>query len=209
METSPSPSPGGGLRCCYPYEVIWRAKFKRFAVLDLLLAFTIVACHKEEKAVVGVAQNAVKAEHKAQEAAQATASARDQQRAALAAIPLPTKSMYVDVHEQAAWANPFLSVGADTLSLRIRLTDANPAAGKSGGPHPAAVRHQEIQVRPGELAGAVVALPPAAWRYGRVIAMAESPQANRQDRAKVRRNVESAMRDLNDLGVVVAEWPTR
>jgi hypothetical protein len=42
-----------------------------------------------------------------------------------------------------------------------------------------------------------------------VIAVAESPAANRKDRAKVRRNVEAAMQELNDLGVVVQEWPTR
>jgi len=64
-------------------------------------------------------------------------------------------------------------------------------------------------VRPADLAQAVVALPPAAWRYGRVIAVAESPEANRKDRVKVRRNVESAMQELNDLGIVVEEWPTR
>jgi hypothetical protein len=190
--------------------VIQRSIFKRFAVMGLLLAVTIVACHKEEKAVVGVAQNAVNAEHKAQEAAQATATERDQQRAALALIPLPTKSMYVDVHEPNAWANPFLSVGADTLTLRITLADANPSAvGKGTMMRPAAARRQEIQVRPGDLAKAVVALPPGAWRYGRVIAVAESPEANRKDRVKVRRNVESAMQDLNDLGIVVEEWPTR
>jgi hypothetical protein len=198
------------LRSCYSCRVIQRSKFKRFAVMGLLLAVPLVACHKEEKAVVGVAQNAVNAEHKAQAAAQATATERDQQRAALALIPLPAKSMYVDVHEPSAWANPFLSVGADTLTLRFTLADANPsAAGKGTTMRPAAARRQEIQVRPGDLASAVIALPPGAWRYGRVIAVAESPEANRKDRVKVRRNVESAMQDLNDLGIVVEEWPTR
>jgi hypothetical protein len=94
--------------------------------------------------------------------------------------------------------------------LRITLADANPsAAGKGTTMRPAAARRQEIQVRPADLAQAVVALPPAAWRYGRVIAVAESPEANRKDRVKVRRNVESAMQELNDLGIVVEEWPTR
>ena len=83
--------------------------------MALLLAVALVACHKEEQAVVGVAQTALTAEQKAQAAAQATAALRDRQRVALAAIPLPTKSMYVDVHDRGAWANPFLSVDADTL----------------------------------------------------------------------------------------------
>jgi hypothetical protein len=36
----------------------------------------------------------------------------------------------------------------------------------------------------------------------------EDPTATRQDRAQIRRNVESAMQTLSDLGVVVYEWPS-
>jgi hypothetical protein len=179
--------------------------------MGLLLAVSIVACHKEEKAVVGVAQNAVNAEHKAQAEAQATATERDQQRTALAAISLPTKSMYVNVHDANVWANPFLSVGADKLDLRITLSDAS-AAGQARTPRPDAAHRQttqNTQIRLEDLAKAVVALPPGAWRYGRVIAVAESAQATPQDRPKVRRNVEDAIQELNDLGIVVQEWPTR
>ncbi len=172
----------------------------------LLLAVALTACHKEEQEVVGVAQNAVDAEHKAQ----AEATVRDSQRAALAAIPLPTKSMYVDVHEPGAWANPFLSVGAETLSLRINLADANPSTvGQGTLLRPAAARRQEIQLHPADLAKALIALPAGAWRYGRVIAVAESPLAGKMDRPKLRRNVEAAIQQLNDLGVVVEEWPAR
>ena len=95
--------------------------------MALLLGIAVVACHKEEQAVVGVAKTAVTAEEKAQAAAQASATERDQQRAALDNIPLPTKSLYVDVHEPGAWVNPFLSVNADTLNLRVTLADANPS----------------------------------------------------------------------------------
>jgi hypothetical protein len=174
--------------------------------MGLLLAVSLVACHREEQAVVGVAQNAVNAEKNAQ----ASASVRDQQRAALGAIPLPTKSMYVDVHEPGVWANPFLSVDADTLNLRITLADANPSTiGQGTMLRPEAARRQEIQVRPADLAQALVALPSSAWRYGRVIAVAESPVAAKKDRPKVRRNVEAAIQQLNDLGIVVEEWPMR
>jgi len=178
--------------------------------MALLLAVAVVACHKEEQAVVGVAQNAVNAEHHAQAAAQAAATERDRQRTALAQIPLPTKSMYVDVREPGAWANPFLSVDAATLNLRITLADANPSTmGQGTMLRPEAARRQEIQVRPADLAQALIALPPGAWRYGRVIAVAESPMANPKDRPMVRRNVEAAIQQLNDLGIVVEEWPTR
>ncbi len=176
------------------------------ASLTLLLGLCLAACHKEEQAVVGVAQHAVNAEHQAQ----ATATKRDQQRAELARIPLPTKSLYIDVHEPGAWANPFLSADADMLTLRITMADANPSnVGQGTILRPEAARRQELQIRPSDLADALVALPPGAWRYGRVIAVAESPLASRKDRPKVRRNVEAAIRDLNDLGIVVEEWPSR
>jgi hypothetical protein len=174
--------------------------------MALLLGLALTACHKEEQEVAGVAQNAVNAEHKAQ----AAATEQDNQRAALAQIPLPTKSMYVDVHEPSAWANPFLSVGADTLNLRITLADANPSTvGQGTMLRPAAARRQEVQLRPADLAKALIALPAGAWRYGRVIAVAESPLASKKDRVKIRRNVEAAIQQLNDLGIVVEEWPTR
>jgi hypothetical protein len=176
------------------------------AAMGLLLLLALTACHKEEQAVEGVAQKAADAERQAQ----ATATLRDQQRAELSRIPLPTKSLYIDIHEPGAWANPFLSIEADTLDLRVNLADANPSpVGEGTMLRPAAARRQELQLRPPDLAAAVVALPPTAWRYGRVIAVAEAPGANPEDRAKIRRNVETAIQQLNDLGILIEEWPTR
>jgi hypothetical protein len=195
---------------CYSCSVIESSRFKGFLGLALLLAFILVACHKEEQAVVGVAQHAVSAEHQAEVAAQASATLRDKQRAALASIPLPTKSLYVDVHEPGAWANPFLSVDAAQLTLRITLADANPSPlGQGTMLRPDAARRQEIQIHLADLPEALIALPPGAWHYGRVIAVAESPLASSKDRPKVRRNIEAVIQQLNDLGIVVEEWPTR
>ena len=183
-----------------------RTRISGFAAFALLLAFCLAACHNPEQAVEGVAHSAVNAEQKAQ----AAATQRDRQRAALANIPLPTKSMYVDIHEPGAWQNPFLSVEADGLNLRITLADANPSAmGQGTMLRPEAARRQELQLRPADLADAVVALPASAWRYGRVIAVAEAPGTSAKDRVKVRRNVEAAIQQLNDLGIVVEEWPGR
>lgn len=175
-----------------------------------LLAVALIACHKEEQAVVGVAKSAVNAEHQAQAAAQARATTRDQQRQELSHIPLPTKSMYVDVHDPSAWSNPFLAVGADEITLRIVQVDANTSdVGRGTMLRPEAARRQEIQIRPNDLSEAMVALPQGAWRYGRVVAVAEMPGSAQKDRAKMRRNVETAIQQLNDLGIVVEEWPTR
>ncbi|HVZ82432.1 MAG TPA: hypothetical protein VG893_02070 [Terracidiphilus sp.] len=174
--------------------------------MALLFVFAVTACHREEQAVAGVAQKAAAAEHKTQEAN----TLRDQQRAALEHIPLPTKSLYVDIHDPAAWANPFLSVEVDSIDLRINLTDANPSSlGKGTLLRPAAARRQEVQIHLSDLATAIVDLPDSAWRYGRVIAIAEAPNAPAADRPRIRRNVETAIRQLNDMGVVVEEWPAR
>lgn len=174
--------------------------------MALLLAVCIVACKKEEQAVVGVAHSAKEAEQKAQ----AAATERDRERAALAKIPLPTKSMYINVHEPGQWANPFISADAEYLNLRVNLADPNPGAGATGTLlRPEGARRQELQIRPAELADALLALPPSAWRYGRVVAIAESPLADKKKRPIVRRNVEAAIQKLNDLDVVVDEWPVR
>jgi hypothetical protein len=74
---------------------------------------------------------------------------------------------------------------------------------------PVAARRQELELRLSDLNSAVAAIPEGAWPYGRVIAVAESPSAAPKDRPRVRRNVEAVIRQLNDLGVVVEEWPSR
>lgn len=175
-----------------------------------LLTICLMACHKEEQVVVGAAKSAVNAEHQAQAAAEARATARDQQREEVSHIPLPTKSKYIDVHDPSAWSNPFLAIGPDMITLRIEKADANTSdIGKGTMLRPAAARRQEIQIRLSSLPEAMVALPQGAWPYGRVVAVAELPGAPPKDRPKIRRNVEAAIQQLNDLGIVVEEWPTR
>jgi hypothetical protein len=116
----------------------------------------------------------------------------------------------VDVHEPGAWANPFLSFDAQMINLRITLEDANPSQiGKGGILRPAAARHQELQIRQKDLVDALIALPEGAWPYGRVVAIEESPLADKKARPAIRRQIEAAIQQLNDLGVVVDEWLAR
>ena len=166
----------------------------------------MTGCRKEEQAVTKVATTAAAAEH----LAQAASEQKDQERGQLARVALPTKSRYVDVHEPGAWANPFLSFDAQMINLRITLEDANPSQiGKGGILRPAAARHQELQIRQKDLVDALIALPEGAWPYGRVVAIEESPLADKKARPAIRRQIEAAIQQLNDLGVVVDEWPAR
>lgn len=179
---------------------------KGIYALVLLLPAVLIACHREERAVENVAQDAAKAEHKAQ----VNASQLDQERAQLDQIPLPTKSMYADVHEVSQWSNPFLAIGPNYVSLRILFADVNTSTvGQGTLLRPEAARRQEMQVRLADLDRAVAAIPPGAWRYGRVVAVEESPEAAPKDRRAIRRNLETVIRNLNDLGIVVEEWPSR
>ena len=171
-----------------------------------LLAFVLAACHKEEQAVEGVARDAAHVGQKLQ----ANQTQLDEQRAQLQQVPLPTKSLYIDIHDPSQWANPFLSVGSDVITLRILMADANPSSvGQGTLLRPVSARRQELLLRPSDLNKAVAAIPAGAWPYGRVIALAESSTAAPKDRPMVRRNVEAAIKQLNDLGVVVEEWPSR
>ena len=182
----------------------------KILALALLLPLAATGCRKEEQAVQGTVKGIEQTAASAQQKAQATATELDQQRAELARIPLPTKSMYADVREPSQWSNPLLSVGPDYAILRIVNADANTSTlGQGTLLRPEAARRQQLQVRIADLAEAITAIPSSAWSYGRVIAVEESPDAPAKDRPAVRRNVEAVMRKLNDLGVVVEEWPGR
>jgi hypothetical protein len=111
------------------------------------------------------------------------------------------------VRSTDAWQNPFLTVHRDTLTLRIIYPLQTSSALDAGTLlHPAAARRQELEIRMSDLPEALSAIPDFSWPYGRVVAIEESPTASRQDRAQVRRNVETTIRIVNDLDVVVDEW---
>jgi hypothetical protein len=190
--------------------VIYPNRIRQCLILAVLFPVLVAGCRKEEQAVVKAAQGAAQGAVKAEQQAQANATLIEKQRAALAAISLPTKSLYVDVHDPRAWVNPFLYVGANSMNLRVIMADANPTTmGQGTMLRPEAARRTEIEIRPESLADALTALPPGAWRYGRVVAIAESPVVSPKERPKARRNMEAAIKKLNDLSIVVEEWPAR
>jgi hypothetical protein len=128
-------------------------------------------------------------------------------RQSLENIPPPLKHRYVNVRSTDAWQNPFLTVHRDTLTLRIIYPQQTSSALDAGTLlHPAAARRQELEIHMSDLPEALSAIPDFSWPYGRVVAIEESPAASRQDRAQVRRNVETTIRIVNDLDVVVDEW---
>jgi hypothetical protein len=131
----------------------------------------------------------------------------DADRQELEQIPPPSKSRYLSVRTRDAYANPFLVVHPQTVTLTIVYRDQDPQAFSAGGAlRPAKARKQEVDVRIEDLPQAISSLSPDVWPYGRVVAIEESPTAPRTERVAIRRNVEATIQILNDLGVVVDEW---
>ncbi len=141
------------------------------------------------------------------QARQAAQTKMDTARQELEQIPPPSKNRYLSVRAKDAYANPFLVVHPQTITLTIIYRDQDPDGFSAGGVlRPAKARKQEVDVRLDDLPQGLAALGPDAWPYGRVVAIEESPTAPRSERVAIRRNVEATIQMLNDLGVVVDEW---
>jgi hypothetical protein len=170
-------------------------------VLTTALVLTLGACSRGNQNQSAAPQPTLQ-ERKAAMQEQAT----DRQQ--LDQIPPPAKSRYMAIHTRESWGNPFLIVGKKTVTLRLMYPEGPQSQIAPGSlMHPSGARKRELVLRLSELPEALAALPEDSWPYGRVIALEEDPIAPRPDRIQVRRNVETTIQVLNDLGVVVYEWP--
>jgi len=140
--------------------------------------------------------------------ANAAVAERETERQELEQIPPPAKTRYMTIHTREGWGNPFLIVGKKTVTLRVTYPEAPQSDVAPGNLlHPPNARKRELELRLSDLPEALAAVPENAWPYGRVIAVEEDAVQAHADRVQVRRNVETTMQVLNDLGVVAYEWP--
>jgi len=131
----------------------------------------------------------------------------DEIRKELDLIPPPSKTRYLAVKSLSSWENPYITVQGGMVSLHVTLADANTSTlGQGSMLRPVGARRQNLDIRAGELAAALNAVPQSAWPYGRVIAVEEAHDAPVSARPQIRRNMEIVIRSLGDLGVVVYEW---
>src|ERR1700722_18103222 len=126
-------------------------------------------------------------------------------RKQLELIPPPSKTRYMAVKSLSVWENPYVTVQGGMVTLHVVTPDAA-GLGNSGMLRPMGARRQDLNVRVGELAGALNAVPEGSWPYGRVVAVEEAHNVPASARPEVRRNMETVMKTLGDLGVVVYEW---
>jgi hypothetical protein len=179
----------------------WRWKALSLQIALLCAAGTVATGCK------GAAPNSAPSRAEVRQERRAEQSKMDTARQELEQIPPPSKNRYLSVRTKEAYANPFLVVHPQTITLTIIFRDQDPNGFSAGGVlRPAKARKQEIDVRPADLPQALASLSPDVWPYGRVVAIEESPTAPRTERVAIRRNVEAAIQILNDLGVVVDEW---
>src|SRR5271154_7368632 len=139
----------------------------------------------------------------AAEGAQETTLARQQ----MELIPPPSKTRYMAVKSLTVWENPYLTVQGGMVTLHVLQADANTSdLGVGGMLRPTGARRQELNVRVSDLPAALNAIPQNYWPYGRVVAVEEAHEVPVKARPEVRRNVETVIKTLSDLGVVVYEW---
>jgi hypothetical protein len=183
-------------------------KFVTISAVALVLAAGMFACSRSARHPASTIEAAAAAREHAVQQARATAAALDQYRQQLESIPPPSKSTYMAIHTRQSWANPFLVVSKSMVNLSVLLADNGPA-GSPGSEilRPMAARRRVLDLRLSDLPEALAATPAGTWPYGRVIAVEEDPLEQKVDRAQVRRNLEATMQALNDLGVVVYDWP--
>ena len=175
-----------------------------------LLGMALAGCSSHSaRHPASTIESAAAARERALAQSRATAAALEKERQELESIPPPSKNIYLAIHTRQSWTNPFLIVSKSSVNLTILFPDDGPGAGSPGSDilRPVAARRRELDLRLSDLAEALAATPQNVWPFGRVIAVEEDPLEQKTDRSQVRRNLEATMQTLNDLGIVIYEWP--
>lgn len=111
--------------------------------------------------------------------------------ARILAIPPATPEKYRGMNDMKGWRNPYLIIRADGVAL---LDPEN---------------HLERILKPGELTQALGNLPPAAWPYGRVVAVTENGvRGSADDSVKIRQNRALVAGTLESMQVLINWIPS-
>ena len=164
----------------------------------LLLPFLLLGCHGGAPSLPTPNREAAIAAERQQV---------ESERQELQLIPPPSKTRYLAVHSLDSWENPYITVQPDMLTVHVLLADANPTSyGVGGIMRPVGARRQDLNIAIDKLPDALRSIPRSAWPYGRVAAVEEARKVPAAGEPQVRRNMETTLRTLNDLGIVAYEW---
>lgn len=191
----PSTSSSAVVGRCYAEVAIAMNRSLLLLVASSLLVITALGCHSP------AGQNASATRQQPVKAQSPARVVREQQAtdtAQIDEVPPPSKTRYLSIRSKALWQNPFLIVSEHSVTLTVTDFSQSP-----GG------RKRTVRMPLSGLPKALAVLSDNSWPYGRVIAYEENPVEIRvrRKRVQVRRNVESTLNMLNNLGVVAYEWP--
>ena len=173
-----------------------RTRLLPLAVLASVASLCVSGCSRPAFPMPGMASSAADRSRQLEEI-----------RSEIDHIPPPLKTRYLAVKSLTSWENPYLTVQGKMVTVHVTLADANTSdLGTGGMLRPKGARRQDLNVRTADLPVAMNAIPQDAWPYGRVVAVEEAHDAPQSARAELRRNMEAAVKALNDIGVVVYEW---
>lgn len=110
--------------------------------------------------------------------------------AQIQALPAADTKQIARIGDMRNWKNPYLIVRTDGIAL------LDPADNE-----------QKI-LTPDQVIGALGALPPSAWPYGRVVAVAENPVRSNSDKASLRKNRAVLAGALENLHVIINWVPS-
>ena len=123
-------------------------------------------------------------------------------------IPPPSKTRYMAVRSFAGWENPYITVQPNMLTVHVLLADANTTPyGEGGMLRPVGARREEMNISPDKLGEAMSSIPQSSWPYGRVVAVEEAHKTPAKQEPVVRRNMETTVGTLNDLGILAYDLP--
>jgi hypothetical protein len=106
-----------------------------------------------------------------------------------ASIPRAKQELYKDYHDASEWLNPALQVcSRDEVTLIVL-----------------SITKERRVVAKNDLRRTLVALPVAAWPYGRVIAVQDCSISTRDDART--RNIDDVLVMVKDLGLEIEQWP--
>lgn len=110
--------------------------------------------------------------------------------ARLQSIPSADPAKFGNAHDFKSWQNPYLVIGKDGVSM---LDFAH---------------NEQRSLKLEELPQALAGLPPSAWPYGRVVALAEDKPSAPDDDVRIRKNRGVVAGTLESLHILINWVPS-
>jgi hypothetical protein len=116
-----------------------------------------------------------------------------------ATIPAADPAKYRSIKDAKQWQNPTITVNAASVLV---------SASVSSRPGEVAGGRNSVELPPNILERYLLALPSAAWPYGRVVALTQTGARSSSDSENVKRTLEQVRTTCDKLHIIVDVWPS-